>query len=159
MSEELEQRIHNLEFVYNQQFANNSYDVPRQATLSKPLEDLLKETLQKEVARLDGYLDLSHLMQQYHFSAHKMVKGDSFEMHTEARDTARGFPDILLWFCKNEEYVGREFMYGTRGNLSEVQPETGLCCLVDTIDPNYIHGVKKLQSNTEVITITGTFDE
>lgn len=89
------------------------------------------------------------------FEAHKSVKGDYMSLHSDTHEP--GDKQVLLWIV-NGELKGREFIYGTLDKLNEIKVETGLCCVMDIKNPNYIHGFN-MQESGEVITITGTLPD
>ena len=109
------------------------------------------------VQQLYGKLpdSLAHLLFDLKWDAHMMRKGDYMHVHTDAGE---GGPfQILVWVCPHNVFKGREFVYGERDHLMERKPENGLVCIMNTADPKFIHGVKPLLSEDDIVTITGYF--
>jgi hypothetical protein len=57
---------------------------------------------------------------------------------------------------KDNKFKGRDFVtINPQGEPRIVKPENGLVCFLDTTCPESRHGVTMLNTNTEIISITG----
>jgi hypothetical protein len=83
---------------------------------------------------------------------HIMKRGDYYPLHTDSIEPC--YAQLLLWITKDDCYEGREFIYGKDGDLKEFKPKSGDFCIANNINPNFIHGVSELKSDTEIITFT-----
>lgn len=73
-------------------------------------------------------------------------KGEEIKLHYHI---IPGSFQAVTWVPR-EEFEGREFIYGSPEMLKEVKPRIGLICFFKPNDPEFIHGVKPLLSNSRV---------
>lgn len=101
--------------------------------------------------------DLKNLVDDLVFDAHTLKKGDFLKIHNDAKD--KGDYQILLWVCENDRFEGRDFLYGIEfdGNhhVKSRKVSTGLVCVMDINNKNFVHGVSELKSDTKIITVQG----
>lgn len=93
-----------------------------------------------------------YALEDINWEAHKTTKGDYMNLHSDTHEP--GSIQILLWVV-NGELKGRDFHYGTLDGIYHKTIMTGLTCVMDIENPNYLHGFS-MQTGGEVITITGT---
>ena len=100
---------------------------------------------------LDEYLRNS--IMEFEFDIDKMQLGEWIPMHNEVSQKSPF--EVILWLTKTDQYVGREFVMEGPKIDRMLQPKNGTICLLDTTTPDIFHGVKPLESDTEIISITG----
>ncbi len=156
ISQEVQRDFWALNFHLDPELAKSSYDVGLHSEIPAALRSRylaeLKSFLGKSSSLLNGALDA------YHFTVHKMMQGDSIALHSDARSSAQGYPDILCWLCRTENFIGRDFLYGSAENVQRMKPRTGMLCVMSSLDPSFVHGVSLLESQSEILTIVGSFD-
>ena len=59
---------------------------------------------------------------------------------------------VVVW-APQDNYEGRAYVYGTRGNLKKFYPKYGDMVFMKTNDLNFIHGVEPLENDTLVRTM------
>lgn len=64
---------------------------------------------------------------------------------------------VLFWFPQ-AEYVGREFLFGTKDKIESFKPTSKDLCFMKTNDLNFIHGVAPLENDTLVRTLLISVD-
>ncbi len=99
----------------------------------------------------DEYL-LSTLS-EFHFNINKMMKDEWVQMHNEVAQLCPF--EVILWMTKNDEFLGRDFLIDAPSMNRKIRPANGLVCFLDTTDPQIFHGVDKLLSDDQIISITG----
>lgn len=100
---------------------------------------------------MDDYLRKS--LTSFEFDINKMQLGEWVPMHNESSQKSPF--EVILWLTKTDKYQGREFVMEGPGIDRMIQPQNGTVCFLDTTTPNVYHGVKKLETDTEIISITG----
>jgi hypothetical protein len=76
-------------------------------------------------------------------------KGDAIALHSHLIPADM---QILIW-AHEDEFLGREFIYGTSKNLNHFKPQYGDICFMKTNDLNFIHGVERLRTQCRVRTL------
>lgn len=118
----------------------------------------VNELLRAEISKVlvgatnDEYLIDS--IKSFHYDINRMQIGEWVPMHNE---TGQLSPfEVILWLTKTDEYDGREFvMRDQSGMETSIKPHNGMVCFLDTTQKDVYHGVNKLISDTEIISITG----
>lgn len=100
---------------------------------------------------IDDYL--RNAITEFEFDINKMQKGEWMPMHNEISQKSPF--EVILWLTKTDLYKGREFVMEGPSIDRMLQPKNGTVCLLDTTTPDIFHGVKPLESDTEIISITG----
>ncbi|WP_127714877.1 hypothetical protein [Halobacteriovorax sp. HLS] len=96
---------------------------------------------------------LIQTLNDFHFDINKMIQGEWIEMHNEVSQFCPF--EVILWLSKSEDFVGRDFLIQRHLGRQKVRPTNGLVCFLDTTDPDVFHGVDKLISDHQIISITG----
>jgi hypothetical protein len=81
-------------------------------------------------------------------------EGMFHEMHSHLTPSRY---QVIFWFPKSD-YVGREFLFGTRRKIESFKPTNKDFCFMKTNDLNFIHGVAPLGNNTLVRTLLISVD-
>ncbi len=157
-SDDLINKILNLRFVTIPAYERSPFEVAQHADIDTETAKAFVCELTKGLIELEIDKPLLMAINCYKFFAHSTNKGESIDLHNDARIAACGNPDILCWICDNTTFIGREFIFGDKDQLHSIQPRTGLVCLMDSINKSTLHGVNKLESNSQIITIVGSFD-
>ncbi len=104
--------------------------------------------------------ELANLVPTLNYSVHCFKKDEYMNVHSDY--VIEGDYQILTWICKDDDFVGRDFIHGFKvGNheqTNKVKPKTGLTCLCDSTMPHFVHGVSKLLTDTTIITVLGSLD-
>lgn len=86
-----------------------------------------------------------------HFDLERIDIGNYHDMHSH------GLPakwQCCIWIPTNDFYVGRQFIYGIRGEkLKEIKPQFGDMVFFKPNDPIFIHGVTPLRTTQPVFSI------
>lgn len=81
-------------------------------------------------------------------------KGMYHEMHTHLTPSRY---QALIWFpC--DDFLGRDFLYGTKTEIKRFHPTVEDICFMKTNDLSFIHGVAPLESDTLVRTLLISVD-
>lgn len=59
---------------------------------------------------------------------------------------------VVIWIPE-EPFIGRDFLFGTTKQLQRYHPELGYMCFMKPNDPNFLHGVSRLESNKPIRSI------
>lgn len=119
-------------------------------------EEIRSEIL-KGLKNLGVEEDLWKQIQNFSFDINCMQKGEWVPMHNEV---AQKSPfEIIIWLTKTDDYQGREFVMEGPGFQEEFKPKNGDICLLDTTQHEVYHGVNKLESDTQIISIVGGLQE
>lgn len=146
-----------LEFQVEADENQSPFDAKLHAQVPSELAEIYLRLIQANLPKsVEPYVRDTIL--SYHVNAHKMQAGDQIELHNDARMGAAGFPDILAWICKAEDFSGRDFLFGSKAKFDSIKPQTGLICLMNSTDKTFLHGVTELETPTEIITIVASFD-
>ena len=98
---------------------------------------ILKEWI-KEAIDIEGetlYADWEALDKDQSIKLHYHIIPGSFQ--------------AVTWVPENN-FEGREFLYGIKDEILKVKPRLGLICFFKPNDENYIHGVAPLLSDTKI---------
>ena len=79
-----------------------------------------------------------------------LSKGEEIKPHYHL---IPGSFQIVIWLPQNNEFTGRNFLFGTPSNLQQIKPRLGYLCIMKPNDPNFIHGVSQLTSDHNVETL------
>ena len=90
---------------------------------------------------------------KFDFDVNRMTKNEYVPMHNEI--SQRSPIEVVLWLTKTDIYEGRHFIMKGPSLDEKIQPTNGLVCFLDTTARDVYHGVSKLLTDTEIITITG----
>lgn len=90
-----------------------------------------------------------------HFVVTKMSQGDRMNMHTDLEVTNSSVFHVCIWL-PDEEYKGRDFIYGSTTTLRTHHPSFGDCVFINTIDDKFLHGVSRLRSDSCVVSVGGS---
>jgi hypothetical protein len=99
----------------------------------------------------DSYI--LYTMSDFHFDINKMKIGEWVDMHNEV--SQRCPFEVIVWLVKDSDFKGRDFIMKFPDVTKEIKPKNGLVCFLDTTDCEIYHGVSKLESDVEIISITG----
>jgi hypothetical protein len=113
----------------------------------------IKSAILDCLVRLEMDAYLRNAITEFEFDINKMQKGEWIPMHNEVSQKSPF--EVILWLTKTDQYVGREFVMEGPEIDRSIQPKNGTVCLLDTTTPDIFHGVKALESDTEIISITG----
>lgn len=118
------------------------------------VEESIRLKILRGIKSLDVEKDLMQRIEEFHFDINRMRQGEWVPMHNEV---AQKSPfEIILWLTQTDDYEGREFvMKDANGVETYYKPKNGDICLLDTTQPDTYHGVNKLISDTEIISIVG----
>lgn len=92
-------------------------------------------------------------LSEFHFDINKMIKDEWVEMHNELSQFCPF--EVILWLTKSDDFIGRDFIIQRPHERETIRPSNGLVCFLDTTDPEIFHGVSKLMSDDQIISITG----
>lgn len=84
-----------------------------------------------------------------HIDEQVLKVGEGIGMHYHI---IPGSFQAVTWIPEGE-FEGREFIYGTKDNLKSIKPKLGLMCFMKPNDPNFIHGVSRLKTDTVIRSI------
>lgn len=115
------------------EYDKNLIDLKSNEDKSLILKEIIKQKINLENETL--YVDWDFLKQGEDIKLHYHIIPGSFQ--------------AVTWFPE-ESFEGREFIYGTRDNLKKIKPRAGLICFFKPNDPNFIHGVSPLLTNSIV---------
>lgn len=105
----------------------------------------------KQTTKDESVLDALDSM---HFVVTKMNQGDRMNMHTDIEVNKSSVFHVCIWFPE-EQYEGRDFIYGTKDNLQVHHPAYGDCVFINTINTDFVHGVSSLSSRSVVVSVGG----
>lgn len=92
-------------------------------------------------------------IKDFQFDINKIRQNEFVPMHNEVSQKSPF--EVVFWLTKTDNYQGREFIMLKNGIESRIQPKNGTMCFLDTTPPDVYHGVSKLITDTEIITVTG----
>lgn len=120
----------------------------------RDVDDQLRNEIGKVFMSATTDEHLINSIKSFHYDINQMRIGEWVPMHNE---TGQLSPfEVILWLTKTDDYKGREFvMRDQNGVETSVQPHNGMVCFLDTTQKDVYHGVNKLISDTEIISITG----
>lgn len=144
---ELSNKIWSLDIPdYGSSFGDLRYKLKvTDAATKKIILDILKLVPMDEI--------ISEAIDSFSYEVNKMIKDEFIPMHNEVSQKSPF--EVLIWLTKTDEFIGRDFIMEKNFKTSKIKPYNGLVCFVDTTCPNSYHGVSKLVSDTEIITIVG----
>jgi hypothetical protein len=90
-----------------------------------------------------------------HFVVTNMAQGDRMNMHTDLEVTRSSVFHVCIWL-PDEEFKGRDFIYGSKTTLRTHHPSFGDCVFINTISDEYVHGVSRLESDCSVVSVGGS---
>jgi hypothetical protein len=77
----------------------------------------------------------------------KSVKGDFIMPHTDIEIAGVWQVALFYPYPNDQDFVGRDFIYGTEDNYKSIKPYEGLAVFIDTTQKKYIHAVRELLSD------------
>ena len=83
----------------------------------------------------------------------KSIKGDFIMPHTDLEIVGVWQVALFYPFPNNQEFSGRDFIYGTENNFKSIKPYEGLAVFIDTTQNKFIHAVKELLSDHEFFAV------
>lgn len=111
-------------------------------------DDLLYKEL---VEKLRGSLQLDHfnmLDSVKRAKLHVLAEKEFIPLHDDF--TQNCYAQLLIWVMEDEDYIGREFLYGTYDGLKVFKPKNGDWVLMYNMDKKFIHAVNMLRSDTKI---------
>lgn len=111
-------------------------------------------TLEIKNIFLNFIKELDPTVKDIHCVYEDIKQGMFHEMHTHLTPSRY---QAVFWFPKGD-YVGREFLFGTKNKIESFKPTSKDVCFMKTNDLNFIHGVSPLQNNTLVRTLLVSVD-
>ena len=127
------------DFDYSDDFDLNPNEEPF-ISLKQELAKTIPESLMKEIDKLSVV------------PAHVSQKNKALKMHNDILDGI--YCQLILWVTDNEDYKGRDFLYGRVGETPKrFKPKSGDFCIANNIDPSFHHGVSKLLDDSKFMTI------
>lgn len=112
---------------------------------------LVKDTLKLSSQNLFNYIKdlISVDGERLHYDVDTIHKGQEIRPHFHI---IPGSFQVVVWL-PNSPFEGRDYLYGTKNSLKKYHPEKGVMCFMKPNDPNFIHGVSELISDTSVTTV------
>lgn len=77
----------------------------------------------------------------------KCIQGDFVMPHTDIECAGVWQVALFYPYPNNDEFEGREFLYGTRDEFQVARPKEGMAVFIDTTKEKYIHAVRELLSD------------
>jgi hypothetical protein len=128
-----------LEKINKEGFVFIEYDslVLKETSLDEGKAKVLKKIIQENlfIPGENVYVDWEYLKKDEEIKLHYHVIPGSFQ--------------AVTWIPE-EDFVGREFLYGTKDNLKTIKPRIGLICFFKPNDSKFIHGVLPLLTDSKV---------
>lgn len=131
--ESLLKKINEEGFVFVEYDSSLVFNLKTNEDKAEALKKIIKNKL--SILGENIYVDWEYLNQNEEIKLHYHIVPGSFQ--------------AVTWFPE-EDFSGREFIYGTKDNLKKIKPKIGLICFFKPNDPGFVHGVSKLESNSKV---------
>ena len=153
ISKELLEKIYTLEFSLE----NIENNVNCQATLGECKIPLFSDiAIELKMALCEATEDekLKDIFMRMGFMASKFSQGDFINLHKDFKKQKASDFHLNIWLPRSE-YLGRDFIYGTKDKTNKMHPELGDAVIISNCPDNFIHGVTPFLEGQPNISING----
>ncbi|MBT7610699.1 MAG: hypothetical protein HN576_13145 [Bacteriovoracaceae bacterium] len=112
---------------------------------------LLGKGHEESARKLKDYIEsmISIENEELFYDVDTIEKGEEILPHFHV---INGSFQVVIWL-PDDEFLGRDFLYGESKALENYHPEKGMMCFMKPNDPCFFHGVTRLESEMAVETI------
>lgn len=140
-------------YIWNLNFVDTGIEA---GEVRYKIQDVNEEVRSKIISflssiEMDYYLLES--IKEFHFDVNRMQAGEYVPMHNEVSQKSPF--EIVIWLTRTDVYEGREFVMKGPSFEKSIKPKDGDICFLDTTQEEVYHGVNKLITDTQIISITG----